>query len=254
MAAPLLVSVADIRARYFHGVKILNTLGEELPDEVFEFYIRAAQAKLESYLDIPLVPVTVVDEGHDFQRTNYRAYGILTLYKGPIRSVEAIRLRWQGSSSSFIEFPLSWATWNPASTTPRLQLVPQADTFSGALLFSSGNFLPLLARGGTPYVPDIFRVSYTAGLDLDTPDYDLLQAIGLMAAIGPFDIAGDLIAGAGIASKSMSIPGLSQSISTTSSATNSGYGSRILSYQNQLKQMLPLLRNKYGRTFRMVVA
>ena len=75
--------------------------------------------------------------------------------------------------------------------------------------------------------------------------YDLRQAIGLMSAMLPMDTAGDLIAGAGIASISTSMDGLNSSINTTSSATNSGYGARMLSYSKRLKSMLPALRAKY---------
>jgi len=76
--------------------------------------------------------------------------------------------------------------------------------------------------------------------------YDLRQAIGLMSAMLPMDTAGDLIAGAGIASISTSMDGLSSSVNTTSSATNAGLGARILSYSKRLKSMLPALRAKYS--------
>ena len=78
-------------------------------------------------------------------------------------------------------------------------------------------------------------------------NYDpaLIKAVGLLTAITPLDIAGDLIAGAGIASFSVGVDGLSQSIGTTSSATNAGYGARIISYQKQLKELMHILKAKY---------
>ncbi len=73
----------------------------------------------------------------------------------------------------------------------------------------------------------------------------LVKAILMIASMLPLDIAGDLIAGAGIAQQLISVDGLSQQIQTTSSATNAGYGARILSFQNQLKVLLPALRSQY---------
>lgn len=73
----------------------------------------------------------------------------------------------------------------------------------------------------------------------------ILKAIGLVAALTPLDIAGDLIAGAGIAQYSVGVDGLSQSVATTASATSAGYGARIISFQNQLKTLMPALRAKY---------
>lgn len=76
---------------------------------------------------------------------------------------------------------------------------------------------------------------------------DLKRVIGYLAAMLPLDIAGDLIGGAGIANFSVSMDGLSQSVGTTSSATNSGYGSRVIQFQKELKNLLPALRAKYRK-------
>lgn len=73
------------------------------------------------------------------------------------------------------------------------------------------------------------------------------RAIGLLAASLPLAIAGDLIAGAGIASKSISLDSLSQQINTTASATNSGYGARVLQYSRELAKVMVSLRGKYRR-------
>ena len=85
------------------------------------------------------------------------------------------------------------------------------------------------------------------GWSVETLPSDLKRVIGYLAAMLPLDIAGDLIAGAGIANFSISMDGLSQSVGTTSSATNSGYGSRVIQFQKELKNMLPALRAKYRK-------
>lgn len=74
---------------------------------------------------------------------------------------------------------------------------------------------------------------------------DLLHCVGLRAAMLPLDIAGDLIAGAGVASSSIGVDRLSQSINTTSSATNSGYGARVLQFEREFKAALGAARSKY---------
>ena len=86
-----------------------------------------------------------------------------------------------------------------------------------------------------------------SGLELTLYTYPpaILDSIGLLAAMLPLDTAGDLIVGAGIASKSMSMDGLSTSINTTASSTNAGYGARMLSYKNRLKDNLTRIRRDY---------
>jgi len=73
----------------------------------------------------------------------------------------------------------------------------------------------------------------------------LIRCVGLLAAILPLDIAGDLIVGAGIARFQVSVDDLRQEVDTTSSATNSGYGARILSYKNTLKAYVKALKADY---------
>ena len=82
---------------------------------------------------------------------------------------------------------------------------------------------------------------------LHTVPQGLIQAIGFVAAALPLDTAGDLIAGAGIGSFSIGVDGLSQSVATTSSATNAGYGAKLISYRNQVKQILKTYRSDYNK-------
>jgi len=103
------------------------------------------------------------------------------------------------------------------------------------------------------FVPDVFRVDYTAGFEAGKVPADIIDLIGKKASFGPLNIAGDLLGGAGIASQSVSVDGLSQSFNTTSSATNAGYGARLVQYSKEIKELLPMLE-KYYKGIRMVVA
>lgn len=73
----------------------------------------------------------------------------------------------------------------------------------------------------------------------------VIKCVALLAAILPLDIAGDLIIGAGLARFKVSVDALQQEIDTTSSATNAGYGARILSYKNTLKAYIRALKSDY---------
>ena len=84
---------------------------------------------------------------------------------------------------------------------------------------------------------------------LDTLPADLKQAIVIKAStLLLLHIAGDLILGAGIASQSLGVDGLSQSINTTSSAMYSGYSARAESLDKQYKLVMSGLRAQYRIT------
>jgi len=113
------------------------------------------------------------------------------------------------------------------------------------LLSATGRYTgPLMLLWCESY-PGFFRITYRYGFDLGQIPADIVHAIAMRAAIGPLNIAGDLLIGPGIANVSTSAGGVSQSIGTTSSATNAGYGARIREYERELKQAMPLLRRRY---------
>lgn len=103
-------------------------------------------------------------------------------------------------------------------------------TASGAVVTLAGIDAPTVLRWYASTVP-----------------HQLIQVIGYKAALIPLDTAGDLIAGAGIASKSISLDGLSMNVNTTSSATNAGYGARVLQFERELAKLMGSLRARYAR-------
>jgi hypothetical protein len=80
---------------------------------------------------------------------------------------------------------------------------------------------------------------------VDTLPSDIVRAVALKASLLTLDVAGDLIAGAGLASVSTSMDGLSQNINTTASATNSGYGARVIQFTKEYKELIATLRATY---------
>lgn len=75
----------------------------------------------------------------------------------------------------------------------------------------------------------------------------IVRAAQLLSAMLPLNIAGDLLLGAGIASQSISIDGLSQAVASTASATSAGYGARLINFNTELKSVMKSLRAKYQK-------
>jgi hypothetical protein len=163
------------------------------------------------------------------------------LRESPVISVEGVRVKWP-SNTTVIEFPAEWIQLRPESG--QVNIVPASGTLSQVLLTAGGSFLPLVASG-RDFVPNILEVEYTAGFAEGQVPMEIRDLVGKWASLAPLHVAGDLIAGAGIANKSIGIDGLSQSIGTTSSATNSGYGARTLNYLKEIREQIPVLRRYY---------
>jgi len=236
-----LISVADLKTHYLFGVSLKDDDGNELPDEAIEHYILSAQRWLEKELMLYLTPTEVEDERHDYQYVDYTNFGHVKALWSPITEVTKYAIQFP-LTNKLLEFNPEW--FKADAQSGQINLIPTHGTFSQILMGQGGSFLPLLYTG-RDYIPYIIAISYKTGFPENEVPYDLLNIMAMKASIGPLNIAGDLIAGAGIASKSISIDGLSQSVGTTSSATNSGYGARIIAYDKQIKEDLEKARLYY---------
>ena len=102
-----------------------------------------------------------------------------------------------------------------------------------------------------PYANDrqnIFLIDYESGYDncMKVPD-ELRNVIGKIAACTLMNIYGDGKLAA-IASRSVSLAGVSESLNTTLSATSSTFGARIIQYQKEIKEWFSQSAQKYSRT------
>jgi hypothetical protein len=244
-----ILTVPELKQRYFFGVNLFDDQGHILSDQTFQHYILQAIRWFEHEIDIPILPTVFEDEAHDYYRSDYQAFNFIKLDNYPVISVEEFRVQYP-SGQNVIIFPPEWLRLDP--TEGHVQIVPTAGTLAEILVGQGGSFLPAVYNG-MHYLPQLFHLDYTAGFEDGKVPRNIIDLIGMFASLGPFNIFGDLLGGAGIASFSQSLDGLSQAISTTSSATNAGYGARVIQYLKQVKEQIPLLR-RYYKGIRLCVA
>ena len=208
---------------YLFGVDLTDDDGNAYPDIVYDWSIRYAISWLEHELDLTLRP-TKVTERYDYYRRDYQSWVFIKTRHSPvINDLEGVDLTtprldltrveviWP-SNQTVLEFNQEWI--HIREDTGMINLIPAAGTLSQVLLTSGGSFLPLLAEG-RDFVPDLFKVTYTHGFREGQVPRALRELVGKKAAFGPLNLAGDLLGGAGIASQSIGIDGLSQSFNTT---------------------------------------
>ena len=240
----LLISASEMRDDYLFGVIIKDADGRELGDEVFEKYIRAASDFMERFLDIKLEK-QIADESFHFNHTDWQQWAYLkTTY--PVSC--AFELTGFLNTIKQVEYPREWLQIRRTNNLAngyhrRITVVPAGNSAQATFQVIFSGIAPQLGYMNMRIIPDYWSVVYSTGFD-QVP-FELLDAVGKMASLGMFNIAGDLILGAGIANFSLGLDGLSQSIGTTSSATNAGYGARITTYKDELKKRLPELKDFY---------
>lgn len=237
----MIISPSELKDLYFYGIPIVEKNGTQMPEVSIETYIRSAQKQIEGYLNLKLVKQIIEERVpfyvEDFDKYNY----IQSSY--PVR--KAFRMQGWIANVQQVEYPKEWLTvrtTNDGETYHRrIHLIPVGSTEGQYMTFNG--LQPYIGMHGRAGIPDYWKIAYCTGFDR-IPE-DIITVIGKYASIMIFHQLGDIILGAGIANMSLGVDGLSQSIGTTSSATNAGYGARIIGYINDLKLELPRLKDKY---------
>jgi hypothetical protein len=245
-AGDLLVSVERLKRHELKGADLRDNQGVAYDLATYEEAIREATDEISAEIDVILAAKLYEDERYDYRMDHYGSFGWFTLDRVPLQSVTKVRARYN-TSAYVLDFPVSWVVI-VNKDYGQFNLVPEQGTLEQFMVLNGGNsgaLLPIIRRGIADWWPGLFEVTYRAGYEPGNVPGRIQKAIALKAAIEILNIAGEMILGSGIASKSISIGGLSQSVSTTSSATNAGHGALILQYEKQLKTLLPNLRRQH---------
>jgi hypothetical protein len=237
----LVFSPEELQDQYFFGIPLTDQSGNSIPKDTIKTYIASAQEEVEHFLDIKLKK-QVYEEYIDYDMNNFMNWSYLNT-TFPVIKPLAMQ-GWLGNIKQ-VEFPVEWLVANESTDEKyRMRAIYLLPTY-GAATYQNSTYLSVI-RGvgfGNRSVPEYWHIKYITGYD-KLPK-DLLDLIGKLASIKIFHLMGDIILGAGIASRSLSLDGLSQSISTTQSAENSGYSGRIKGYLEDLKKTIPRLEGFY---------
>lgn len=234
-----LVTPPELREPWCYGLPLVKEDGTPMSDEHLETFIAAAVITVETRLGIKLRPHKIVCnpsndlvEGTDYDDAEYpydynvrqyqQNWGFFQLRKKPVISVERMRMVFPNGQTIF-DFPKDWIKLYNRSG--HINIVPYTG-FSTALAQ-----YPIIYGFLGKNTPQIVWIDYTAGHKF-IPE-DISTIIAKIAAIDVLGIAGDAVL-AGVASLSTSVDGLSESYSTTASATNATYGAHILQYQKEV--------------------
>lgn len=236
----------ELVTNYMFGLELVDPKGNPFPESMIIGYLNSAISYAEGLFDICLTKQTVVDENHDYERNDYMNWGYIQLFKRPIQKVTKLQLMY-GTRPSF-EVPIDWIKIDKMGG--KIQLFPSSGNSNALIINQSGVIFGLNQRWS--YAPQMWSVDYEAGMNANEIPPELKELIYKQATCNIMTVWGDLILGAGIASQSISIDGLSQSIGTTQSAMYGGASARVESYRQDIDRLIGVLRMKLDSP-RMVV-
>lgn len=252
--AGIILSPAEIFSIYLYGITIEGGDGTSFSNTSMRFYIEAAQKEVENFFNLKLIRQFIDKEKLTFYRADYWQSFPILFTNYPVN--EPVSLTGRFNNLEQISYPTQWLTNHQNSYglyKRRVSIVPTGSAVcqANAEVILSG-ITTQLGSQRFRLIPDYWDLQYITGFDIDDMPLDLINLTGKLACFGPLNIAGDLILGAGIASQSIGVDGLSQAISSTSSATNAGYGARIITYEKEIKETVKRIKLIYDE-IKMVV-
>lgn len=237
-----LLTAEKLKSRYFFGVPLEDSYGNEMPLDTLQFAIESAVAYLEQKLDIIILAKNFV-ENHDYKINDYSEFNFLTLKNRPVREVDLVRAKYP-SGSTLVAFPKEW--YVVQEEAGQLQIAPGVGAYQNFLAPQGSGNLPLI-QFTRSYWPHLFEVTYKAGFCDDAIPMIINEMIGLQASLGILDIMGDLLGGgAGLVGNSTSIDGTSVSNQYAASAMYSSLSARLISYQKRLDGYIEVVRKHYN--------
>lgn len=222
--------------------------GEVMSNEVVQTFIDLSYEYLEQLYDVTIIPKKIHEHQDFYLDQAGRSYWMFHTNQVPILWDELHRDRYPitikayfGAGINPTEFPNDWLRVNDKQGS--VHVYPTVGSMGSFLhQFTAMNFA--LGTFRNEYVPQYFEVEYIAGM-CPIPKF-VNSLVGKIAYIYLGNILGDVAYGAGIASYSLGLDGLSESLATTQSASFNAYSARVTMYKDELKQELPLFKAKYG--------
>jgi len=247
----------DLRYTWVFGTDFRATNGQLFSDQQIKYYIDNAIAEIERRLNITIKKKRIrcnperkglekgkdydIEEAlYDFKFARIQRYGAIPLRHHPIIKVHRFDLlsRFQNTERSLLGNTIVDRTKGmlklmerPLRPSETIRGIQTATNMYGTETLSMHLF---------------YDIDYDAGYETasDVP-LDLREAIAKSAAIALLNVVGDGLM-SGFSSSSLSMDGMSESFSSTQSATSAYFGARIKVYQDELEKYIADNQRKFG--------
>lgn len=247
----------DMRYFYLWGVDFKASNGESFNDNQIRYAVESAASELERALNYCMKKRVLLCEptddkvqgvDYDYEEDPYRfrpdywqGIGFLPLRWRPVISVERADLI-SAVDTKILDL-MNWIRLDKRKG--HLHFYPKAG--DNGIITGSAYAMTAIGIGlqGQSY-PHGLKIDYTAGLKsakLILPD--MRDVVGKIASLKLLNVIGDGLI-AGFSSSSLSLDGVSESFSSTQSATSAYFGARIKVYADDVAKYIKDFRRKNG--------
>jgi hypothetical protein len=255
-----------MRYTFLYGIDPTGTNMQEATDDQLSAYVETAEAEIERALGMvirkriyrtnytgaeqrrPKYRTTAdkwthIEQSHPYIDRNWRNQGYIVLNNRPLISVERALLKTVTGQTLIDLGTNNWLRLD--ANSGQVWLFPKQSGSYPIYGPYLGIWSQILNGRGPDYV-DAFEFDYTAGYETSDfiPD-DVRNAIGQLAAMWILLWVGDGLQ-VGLSSSSLSLDGLSESLTTTQSGSTPLFGARIKEYRQSVSEFIKRNRNNFS--------
>lgn len=260
-----LYTADDMRYTMMFGVDSVGSdiAQSEFSDEQFDQLVNEAVGEFEAYLTMDIrrkkyvtnpsdtlvqsrywrdgVDYTDEDDPYDFDPNEWNRYGFVQLRHYPV--IKVTRAKWYSPVKGEIMDMIDNGWLRVDKKLGQLRMFPSEGFNYGPY---AGAYGPLWAYAAGNKYPGAFEIDYETGFkSAEFVPEALRSVIAKYATIKALAVIGDGIL-AGFSSQSVSLDGLSESFSSTQSATSAYFGARIKQYSDEITEWLKVNRYKFA--------
>lgn len=239
----------DVRDRHLFGLPLVSQIPDPITgraaimtDHTIQTIIEGAINQAEAELKIDISPV-VRKEKHPFDRQAYESYGFIMLRNRPVHSLQRLAVT-PANQQEVYSLPLDWVE-TAYFVRGQINIIPMTAAYiQGGYVPSgtTGGVFFLSIMGNRSWIPAYWQVEYTSGYPNGLVPRLINEMIGTIAAQ---EILSMLAATNGQSqSHSLSIDGLSQSVSTPGPQV---YKQRFDDLQAKRDKLAKQIKTLYGR-------
>jgi hypothetical protein len=251
-----ILTADDLRLTFLWGIDFRASNGQPYTDEQVRFFINDAAAQIERELKITIKKTRImfepdsrglrqgmdydVDESrYTYKRERVQRNGMIKTRRRPVRSVSRLDIL---SRNEKVTSLLNAYTLDKNKGLIKFfnRLPKTSDSFRAVetVIYPYG--------AETRDNNFFYAIDYVAGYeDSDQVPADLRGVIGKVAAVSLLNNIGRGLM-SGFSSSSLSMDGVSESFSSTQSATSAYYGADIKQYESEIKDYIEANKLKFG--------
>lgn len=223
-----LLTPDSLEKRFLTGIPLQDAFGNQVTPDTIQVYIDTAYSMLETYLDINIIPVEILEE-KDYHSNDYWMWGFFMMNNIPIQEVTKLEAVYP--NAAILSYPVDWIKLQNHDGT--IRIIPNAGTSAQFSVDAGGQYFPEIFRNNGS-VPLVWQITYTAGFCDGHIPMDVNAAAGMLAAIMTLNNLGAHVLPPGLSGSSLSLDGLAESLQTTLTATTHAYSGLTKAYSDSL--------------------